>query len=133
MAGRGVLAKGLYDFGVNIIATDNFSWGWSSHYLWFDVKESDCITAIKEYGENIDFLICCWPYMDDNMYNSLIEMRSQNPMSKLIYFGEGRGGCTANDKFFNVANFIYDNEVFNAASCFFQSWWKIHDGLFLVT
>lgn len=143
MAGRGILSKGLNDFGIDIICTDNFSWKWhrsdreekntlEPNQLWYDVENIDCIDAIEKYGRAIDYLICCWPYMDDGAYNSLVKMREINPHCKLIYIGEGEGGCTADDSFFETAVFVENDDKFKLAANKFQCWWGVHDQLHLV-
>jgi hypothetical protein len=144
MAGQGILAKGLASFGVDIIATDDFSWKWgqtrtsegrslADEDLWFPVENLTCLQAIEKYAKEIDYLICCWPYMDPSMNEALLEMRKINPSCKLIYIGEGTGGCTANDDFFENANFIRTEETFNIAANEFQSWWGINDFLRLTS
>ena len=140
MAGRGILSKGLSDYGVDIIATDNFSWEWrrgkeqdrtklESYDLWFEVENLDCIDAIEKYGSQVSYILCSWPYMDTCMYRSLVKMREINPECKLIYIGEGNGGCTADDEFFSTVKFIEEGGLFNQAASKFQSWWGIYDEL----
>jgi len=112
MAGRGVLSKALSDCGVDIKATDDFSWSWRGKIsedkavltrseLWFDVEEADCIESIEKYGADIGYLVCSWPPMENSMCRALLKMREINPECKLIYIGEDDGGCTADDEFFD--------------------------------
>ena len=145
MAGKGVLSKSLYDCGVNIKATDNYTWKWhrsgqnkggqrlSLDELWFGVENMDCIEAIIKYGANMDFIICCWPpYQSDALYHALIKMRDINPKCRLIYIGEGKGGCNAENRFFNEAVYINDDERFNDITRRFQKWAAIYDKISLI-
>ncbi len=102
MAGTGYLSYALSKYGCNIKATDDFSWSsrFSNVNRFINVENLDCVEAIKKYGKDVKFIICSWPYMDDNAYRSLITMREINPKCRMIYIGEDMGGCTANDKFF---------------------------------
>jgi hypothetical protein len=142
MAGRGMLARALNDCGVDIIATDDFSWKWKigitqtrtlcREDLWFDVENADCLTAVEKYCASVDYIICCWPYMNNKMYLSLLKMREINPDCKLIYIGEGIYGCTADDDFHEAAQFLDGGDLFNEARRNFQRWHMINDSLQLM-
>ena len=80
MCGSGALSYALQACGVQLIATDNFSWQenasfWYEH-PWTDIQLMDCLEAIREYGSRTDLVICSWPYMDDTCYQALLESRS---------------------------------------------------------
>lgn len=128
MAGRGWLSLALQSLGVNIIATDSYSW--SKERRWdepvTEVEEIDAIKAVKKYGKDIDLLIISWPYMDNIAYNTIKELNNINPDAQIIYIGEDKGGCTANDNFFEHFKEI-NNKEFKKAVSNFQSWWGIHD------
>lgn len=90
----------------------------------------DCVSAIEQYGESLDYLICSWPdYQKDTMYRSLIKIREVNPLCKIIYIGEGHGGCTADDIYFENVNYLQGDDDFEQAATNFQQWWGIHDRL----
>jgi len=140
MAGRGVLSKALSECGVDIIATDNFSWTWRNNdkekgsltqeQLWFHVENLDNIQAIEKYGKDMEYIICSWPdYSANYMYKALLKMREVNPNCKLIYIGEGYGGCTADDDFHESFEIIKDDIIFNNIAEKFQRWWGIRDRL----
>lgn len=139
MSGCGSLSYALKQEGVEIIATDNFSWkgdgnSWNKDKkYWSNIENIDCVKAVKKYSKDVDIIIMSWPYMDDNAYKVLLEMRKQNPDCVLIYIGEGYGGCTADDQFHEA---IYEKEIddesFDEAINNYQQWFGIHDFPILV-
>ena len=99
MCGSGARSYALQACGVQLIATDNFSWQenasfWYEH-PWTDIQLMDCLEAIREYGSRTDLVICSWPYMDDTCYQALLEMRRAIPVAQMLYIGEPAGGATA--------------------------------------
>ena len=128
MAGRGWLSLALQSLGVNIIATDNYSWIRERHWdePVTEVEELDSVEAVKKYGKDIDLLIISWPYMDDIAYKTIKKLHEVNPDVQIIYIGENMGGCTADDEFFEHFREI-NNEEFKKVVGKFQSWWGLHD------
>ena len=104
MGGTGLISKGLHDFGVDIICTDDYSWEeggkphWKRHFT--DIERIDAVEAVKKYANNVSFIIMSWPYMDDTCYKAYKMMKEINPNCLMIYIGESAGGCTACDEFF---------------------------------
>lgn len=144
MGGSGALTRSLLKAGnrlkldFHIICSDDFSWDGMANWntaknYWKHIDNKDCIDAIKEFGlqwKDLNYIICSWPYMDSKAYESLITMRECYPDAKFIYIGEGPGGCTADDKFFDTAIEVYD-DAFSKAVEDFQSWFGIHDRVIL--
>ena len=132
MAGNGSLTYFLKQQGVQCHATDNYTWKEKS---WFDnnnlVEKLDCIDAISKYGDIVSYIICSWPYMDDDAYKSLLAMRTLNDKCRMIYIGEWMGGCTANDRFFDAAEFL-DLKTFSDAVSKYSCWEGIQDHAYLV-
>lgn len=127
MAGAGWLAKALKDEGVDIIASDNHTWGRKQEWvLVTDVIEEDATISVTNHGEFRDILIMSWPYMDDHAYMAAKQMYIQNPKALILYIGETEGGCTANEKFFEHFEPILDPQ-FEQAVENFKSWDGIHD------
>ena len=131
MAGTGALTFALKQQSIDIFATDNFSWdgmnNWNHNQnYWTDIENIDCVEAIEKYGRDIDIIVCSWAYMDDTLYRALLKMREINPDCLLIYIGEGMGGCTADDDFFNTIQEI-DDDNFNKAIINYQKWRGLHD------
>lgn len=98
-AGGGFWAKLLKDKGSNVIPTDNFSWikrgtGKICHTR---VVSLDVVSAVRHHRE-ADVLMTIWPYMDEMAESALREFAG----NRLIYIGEGEGGCTATDGFFDL-------------------------------
>ncbi|HHU71144.1 MAG TPA: hypothetical protein GXZ21_03805 [Clostridiales bacterium] len=142
MSGLGALSYGLRMQGVNIIATDNYSWKettnvensllWNDNKMWTHVENLGALEAVKKYGRNVDIIIMSWPPYDDEIAVKVLRrMRDINPSCIMIYIGEGKGGCTANDEFFTVYQIVED-ESFNEANVKFQSWPLIKDRPFLI-
>ena len=60
-----------------------------------------------------------------------MSMREINPTAMMIYIGEGAGGCTADEKFFETAIVVPDSE-FQHAVREYRSAYCIHDRLVLI-
>lgn len=125
MAGKGTISKALQDNGVNIIATDDYSWKGSFNFdnLFTDVEKIDCLSAIEKYKDR-DIIIMSWAYMDDTSYWVVQKLKTINPNAILISIGEGYGGCTDSCEFFDL---IEDHE--NLFDFNIPSWNDIHDYL----
>ncbi|NMA84055.1 MAG: hypothetical protein GX962_09355 [Epulopiscium sp.] len=129
MAGTGALTCELRKCGVDIVATDNYSW--KKCNTWVHVDEIDAVEAVEKY-KNVDILIMSWPpYQNDIAFEVLNKMRMVNPDCRMVYIGEEEGGCTANDKFFSLIEEIED-ESFHKVKLEFQNWSGIHDRPFLI-
>lgn len=135
MAGYGTISYALQSEGINVIAIDDYSWKddyrcFNKNLLWADVENLDVIKAINKYVP--DVIIMSWPpYNEDVAYRTIMEMRKVNPNCEMIYIGEREGGCTADDDFFEVVEFI-DNVFIDKANKFYTSWNFIHDKVMLV-
>ena len=130
MSGKGALAKGLIDEGVNIKPTDNFSWEVPGFFnnLWTDIEDINALDAIKKYAKDYDILLASWmPYNDPIAYDILLEMRKQNPNMIMLYIGEDWGGCCACDDFFEEAVFIEDEMIESINDGIFKSHFGIYD------
>ncbi len=129
MAGTGALTYELGKRGADIIATDNCSW--KKYNTWVHVEELDAVEAVEKY-KNVEVLIMSWPpYSNEIAIKVLQKMRMVNPDCIMIYIGEEKGGCTANDKFFSFIEEIED-ESFHRVKLEFQNWSWIHDRPFLI-
>ncbi|UOE58048.1 hypothetical protein [Cytobacillus oceanisediminis] len=130
MAGRGWLTYALRQKGIDIAATDNFSW---KAREWVEtltqVDEADAIESIDIFKEEMDILIIAWPYMDNTAYQVMKRLNEVRPDVPIVYIGE-MGGCTADDDFWGSFEIIHD-EKFEKAASLYQSWFGIHDNLYL--
>jgi hypothetical protein len=93
-AGTGYWAFCLEQIGVDCICFDESPY--DNHWcdaMWFNVFDGNEYSVAK-HSDRALFL--CWPPYDDEMaYNALMNYRGD----KLIYIGEGYGGCTGSDTF----------------------------------
>lgn len=97
-AGDGMLSHWLREYGVNIKATDDMSWHNFDRTEYpikirSEVEKLDAIEAIQKYKPNL--VIASWiPYGSDLDYKILKEK-----VSYFIIIGEGPGGCTGSEVF----------------------------------
>lgn len=131
MAGKGVLSKALQDRGIDIIATDNFSWESQNDDHWTTVENIEAGDAIRKY-KNVDYILASWMPMNTSSKRLIRMIRKYNPDVRLIIIGEGYGGCTSNDDWFDRVEVVESGsfyEVYKESS----SWCGIHDRIELYT
>lgn len=124
MSGAGWLAKALHDHGVDIIATDDYSWQDKQHRdmkVVYDVERLGGLEAVKHYGQR-DVLIVSWPPYDSDVICSICDEWGNN--KPIIYIGEGSGGCCAGDEFW--ADFA---ELEKQPEIYIPVWDGVHDYL----
>lgn len=130
-AGTGFLSYQLQKLDLHVTAIDqkiqNNTYGFQKTY--FDIIEDDAIDFLKNHSE-FDLIIMSWPnYNTSFAYNILKNMR---PKQKLLYIGEGFGGCTANDHFFDLlTEKAIELPETNLLQNYSNSWPSIHDLPFL--
>ena len=98
-AGTGLWAKLLNLRGINIIATDIGESGEYYNYnkTFYPIDIINGVDAIKKY-KDYNVLLICWPPMNSIAYDCLNKFTG----NKLIYIGEPKFGCTADDDFFEL-------------------------------
>lgn len=105
LSGCGFLAKELKIRGVNIIATDDFSWhddGWID-WTKDNIICLDACEAIEKYKDWADIIIMAWPpYEDNNDIGSKVLKLCIQYNIPLLYQGEWDGGNCASEEFFNL-------------------------------
>jgi hypothetical protein len=129
MAGTGALSYALKKKGVDIITTDNFSWhlNWQGNdKMYTYIENLDAIESVKKYARDVEIIIMSWCYMDDTGYRVLKQMHETNPDCIMLVIGEGHGGCTTDDNFFENLIEIKDYTFRKVQKEFFQ-WHGIHD------
>lgn len=114
MAGSGALSYALQRCGVNIIATDDYSYNhvhkeWFGCNQWTAVQKIESVEAIRKYGNERDIILCFWSEQTDRAFYSLIKMREINPKAIMIYIGEFYG-ATADKNFMKIAKVIEDED-----------------------
>ena len=94
-AGGGWLARYLAWRGVDIIATDNRSWG--DVIFNSNVLQYGAVAAVQTF--NTDILLMSYPPYLDATVERVLE---NTTAKKLIYIGEGKDGNCATRKFFDM-------------------------------
>lgn len=143
------LAKALSEQNINIIASDDYSLFESDDcqdeatrekfnidkdiYPVFKIKQEDALTAIKNYGMNSSVLIISWPY-DGPMASTIVQeyyrIVSDPDNAWVIYIGEfGPESRTANETFFEIMEWIDDDDIFEAAALNYTSYVNNKDSL----
>lgn len=103
--GSGYLSSLLQKEGIKIRVTDSFDWANGKMGSWrksfTKVEKMDAFNAIEIYGEESDIVLLSWPpYSDPLAYDILVKcIEKRLPM---IYIGEDYGGCTGDDRFFEL-------------------------------
>ena len=98
MAGRGLLVKALQEQGVEVLGTDNNSWGLSD-----SIEVMDVLKSIRAYGGWATHLVLAWPPYNDSVDVKILEeVRTNFPHLKVVYIGEV-DGCTGSEEFWEVA------------------------------
>lgn len=131
-AGTGFISYVLQKAGVDIIATDNYSWineGRLNKEPYINVENIDGLEAINKYGKDIKWLLISWPpYQDPIAYEAAKLLHKINPDAIMIILGEDWGGCTGNDDFFEFTEEIMEEET-QRCNKHYESFSGIHDYL----
>jgi len=125
-AGSGYWARVLSEAGISVTCFDALTGQYSFTENWFEVNKGS-IEQIK--GNSDKALMLCWPNYDEPFaYDAAIEYMEQGG-NTLIYIGESQGGCTADDKFFELMRkeWVVKQEVM------IPNWFGIHDSLVIYT
>lgn len=124
MAGAGWLARALSDYGVEVVATDDYSWDKENHKQMRRVYPVTKLHALEAIATiKADVLLVSWPpYGDDTVYRA---MRLWGTRKPIVYIGEPEGGCNAPDLFFEEFKPIR-HPVFPLVC-----WDGIHDGVMI--
>ena len=98
MAGRGLLVRALQEQGVEVLGTDNNSWGLSD-----SIEVMDVLKSIRAHGDWATHLVLAWPPYNDSVDVKILqEVRTNFPHLKVVYIGEV-DGCTGSERFWEVA------------------------------
>lgn len=110
-AGTGFWAELLRDQGIDVMAVDPMENDWTQ---WFPsglvghVEMGDHTSCVR-YPERT--LLMIWPSMD-SWAGEALQLFAEAGGQRVVYIGEGCGGCTANDSFFEQVGecYHYDND-----------------------
>lgn len=131
MAGKGLISYALQEEGVDIRATDDFSWGAKVKYT--NIEPMDAVESIRE-TKDLDYVICSWPpYEDFTICEVAKVMAQKHPKAKLIYIGEV-DGCNAPYLFWNLVDICKDKDsaIIDDVNKYFRSFEGIHDYVYIV-
>lgn len=92
MSGNGFFSQCLSDKVISIIPTDSKEWELKDNG---NVIKLNALDAIEKYKDEMDILIICWPYMDNNAYQAIKAWGTEKPILVLAEIG----GCCADDIF----------------------------------
>lgn len=109
-SGSGFLAKELCRLGVNTFAVDRTDYENTDHsnektvgYPIKTVFQRDALGNAIDYVTNdFDAVLLVWPPYDQPF--ALDIAQAMSPGQLLIYEGEGKGGCNADEKFFEYVS-----------------------------
>ncbi len=120
MAGGGWIAKALTDHGVEVIATDAFSWEKRHKHmkLVHEVLKLDAESAASQIPA--DVMLVSWPPYGETAVVDAV--KAWGPDRPIVYIGEGDGGCNAPDAFWH--GFM---ELTDAPLIPIMSWPGLHD------
>ncbi len=98
MAGRGWLTRALSEHGVNIIATDDYSWD-DTHDATEPVCKVEQMDAEEVALTHLDreVLICSWPHSTEPFQKICRLWLSEG--KSVVYIGEDNGGCCVREDF----------------------------------
>lgn len=114
MAGNGVLARGLAEHGQSVIATDSFAWqgeNKTGRQLHYPVQDADALTAIAQYGQQVDAVILSWSPDRDPIDILIAQQIRQLPNHPdLIVIGE-KFGVTNSQRFWQTQPIAFSPQV----------------------
>ena len=128
-AGKGYWALMISDRGGDIVAYDAVDPRENSmtdrEKPWYSVTVADCMVA-ADHPDRTLFL--CWPPLGSDMATRATLSYLSAGGKYIIYIGEGAGGCTASESFFE----ILDAKMADITPIGVDvlSWWGIHDHLY---
>jgi len=102
MGGYGWLSKALRREGVEILCTDDGSWGKRRHFDGqpvTEIMELDAVGAVTEAAQLYDIVLCSWPHKSSAAF---IDACKLIPGKTFIYIGEDDKGCCAAPEFFKL-------------------------------
>ncbi|MDD6431514.1 MAG: SAM-dependent methyltransferase [Lactobacillaceae bacterium] len=116
MAGNGYISKGLRNNNANqqIYTTDSQAWvkeNETGKHPVTKIEKLDAISAIKKYGDQVDYVIMSWaPDKDETDWEVLQLLRRDYPDIKFLVIGE-KNGATNSKKFWQEAQLSQDENL----------------------
>ncbi|AYV80888.1 MAG: hypothetical protein Harvfovirus9_18 [Harvfovirus sp.] len=104
-AGMGLFAYLLSIEKVDVVATDDYSWGTSSSgYNFMKIEKLSYAQAIARYIDR-KILLIIWPPFNDPMAERALDLWKGD---KIIYIGEPKTYACATDRFFEILEADYE-------------------------
>lgn len=129
-AGTGYWAKVLSDHGGDVLAFDLLGLAWEQ---WFPHGQVEGVVVGRGGSEKAvehaqRTLLLVWPPYDEAMAHDVLRQYEGAGGRRLVYVGEGPGGCTADDDFFAA---IGNGTWKEAATLAIPQWTGIYDNLWV--
>jgi len=123
-AGSGYWSYELRKAGADVIATDPEPFSgvyFNPEKMWGEVLRMTAREAIEAYPRRL--LLMVWPSIGGAWANDALWAFGESGGSEFAYVGEGPGGCTADDAFFE----LLEREWAQSAEFDVPQWSGIHD------
>jgi len=126
-AGNGWISHNLQKKGVNIIPVDTHT---TDNRYGFEIQHTDIINMKAEdyiIKNSYDTILMSWPDLGSEFAATILDLMPKG--KTLIYVGEGEGGCTGNDRFFELleAKCTLDEAKTERLQKHSQRWAGVHD------
>lgn len=127
-AGTGYWAWLLQQRGVDVIAYDAAPPGPTTTNHWHKTRESTFTDVLVGGPEEAipcagRTLMLCWPPYDDPMAHRALSLYLSAGGKRLVYIGEGYGGCTADDAFHALVR----ERMVERETITIPQWYGVHD------
>lgn len=128
-AGTGFLSHCLAEKGVDVLAQDLASPGEASPYRFQKKWKLDHLGPFEEVlTDKYDVVLLSWPCMGSSFAFNVAKSMVQGQI--LVYQGEGAGGCTASDAFFDYvdgSDWAFQEDATDALNQHHRRFPAIHD------
>jgi len=128
MAGKGYFVKAMREQGIATIGSDDKSWDSAQTDVDNGIEDMSAIDSLKKYGNNITHMVISWaPYgsdIDEQLYQTVKKDFSH---VTIINIGEGEGGCTGSEKFWESISEDKETEISHENQYGYQTTSGLHD------
>lgn len=132
LAGRGWLAKGLREQGVDVIATDDASWIKKRHTFLTEVEIMDALDAVKKYAEEVDVVLFSWAPSGKLLWKLVKAVHKRNPNATMVFLSEPEPEVSGNDKFYKRTTLTIPDH-FRSVHAAYETQGFLHDCPYIIT
>lgn len=132
LAGRGWLAKGLREQGVDVIATDDASWIKKRHTFLTEVEIMDALDAVKKYAEEVDVVLFSWAPSGKLLWKLVKAVHKHNPNATMVFLSEPEPDISGNDKFYKRTRLTIPDH-FGGVHAAYETQGFLHDCPYIIT